>query len=69
MLIKPGTTVTKGTPLVILEAMKMEHVIRAPDDGIIARVPYAVGALVEEGKAVVVFQEDEEGDKGETKAN
>ena len=36
--IKPGDSVTKGQALVVLEAMKMEHALTAPRDGVIAEV-------------------------------
>jgi len=48
-LVKPGDAVKKGAPLLIMEAMKMEHVIAAPDDGIIETMRYAVGDQVAEG--------------------
>lgn len=58
VMCKPGQVVKKGQPLVVLEAMKMEHVIRAPMDGIVDRIPFAMGQLVEENKVLVVFQEE-----------
>jgi len=48
-LVKPGDAVKKGAPLLIMEAMKMEHVIAAPDNGIIETMRYAVGDQVAEG--------------------
>jgi 3-methylcrotonyl-CoA carboxylase alpha subunit len=59
VLVQPGAKVKKGTPLVILEAMKMEHVLRAPEDAVVARVNFSVGAMAEEGKTVVVFENKE----------
>lgn len=44
-----GDAVETGTPLMILEAMKMEHTIRAPFSGIVEDVFYATGDFVEEG--------------------
>ncbi len=44
-----GTRVTAGDPVVVLEAMKMELVIRAPRDGEIAAVHCRVGELVQPG--------------------
>jgi len=44
-------------PLVVLEAMKMEHIVAAPHDGIILRLPYAVGALVAKGATLVEMEE------------
>jgi len=55
--VKPGDQVTKGQPLVIMEAMKMEHVIRAPAAGEVASVAYQQGDFVEGGKTVVAFAE------------
>ncbi|HEY3813417.1 MAG TPA: acetyl/propionyl/methylcrotonyl-CoA carboxylase subunit alpha [Caulobacteraceae bacterium] len=46
---KPGDTVEKGRPLVVLEAMKMEHALTAPFDGVVAEVPVKVGDQVTEG--------------------
>ncbi|MES2229383.1 MAG: acetyl/propionyl/methylcrotonyl-CoA carboxylase subunit alpha [Pseudomonadota bacterium] len=48
-LAKAGDTVTKGQPLAVMEAMKMEHTIAAPRDGTIAELLYAVGDQVSEG--------------------
>ncbi len=45
----PGTRVTKGDPVIVLEAMKMELVVRAPRDGEIAAVHCQVGELVRPG--------------------
>jgi len=56
----PGSTVKKGTPLVIMEAMKMEHVIRAPKDGVIDQVMYKAGDFVDGGKVVVSFVTEKE---------
>ena len=44
-----ATRSSKGQALVVLEAMKMEHTIAAPRDGIVAEVLYAVGDQVDEG--------------------
>ena len=52
---KAGAKVKKGDPLVALEAMKMEHVIVAPADGVVEAVNCAVGDQVEEGVALVAF--------------
>ncbi|MDP3368873.1 MAG: biotin/lipoyl-containing protein, partial [Brevundimonas sp.] len=43
---KPGDTVTKGQPVVVLEAMKMEHALVAPFDGVVSEIGVAVGDQV-----------------------
>jgi 3-methylcrotonyl-CoA carboxylase alpha subunit len=53
-----GDAVTKGTQLLILEAMKMEHAIVAPRDGVIAEIA-AEGAQVSEGTVLVRFVEEQ----------
>ncbi|ORZ34038.1 3-methylcrotonoyl-CoA carboxylase subunit alpha [Catenaria anguillulae PL171] len=58
VLVKPGDAVKKGQVLVVLEAMKMEHVMRAPKDAVVERVIYKVGDLVEENKLLVGFKEE-----------
>ncbi|KAJ2098199.1 hypothetical protein IW146_002389 [Coemansia sp. RSA 922] len=57
VLVEPGAEVTQDMPLVVLEAMKMEHVIKAPKAGKISDVYYKVGDLVDEGKSLVAFEE------------
>ncbi|CAO3624209.1 unnamed protein product [Mucor hiemalis] len=59
VLVKPGQYIEKGTALIILEAMKMEHVIKAPVAGTIDQVLYAVGELVAENKNLVTFADEE----------
>jgi 3-methylcrotonyl-CoA carboxylase alpha subunit len=51
-----GERVTKGQPLLILEAMKMEHTVAAPHDGTIAEIA-AEGAQVSDGAVLVRFAE------------
>ncbi|KAJ2331271.1 hypothetical protein GGI00_003328, partial [Coemansia sp. RSA 2681] len=60
VMVEPGAEVARDAPLVVLEAMKMEHVIKAPKAGRIAHVYYSVGDLVDEGKSLVAFEEEEE---------
>ncbi len=50
-----GARVTKGTPLLVMEAMKMEHTIIAPADGTVDEFFYGVGEQVAEGAALVAF--------------
>jgi 3-methylcrotonyl-CoA carboxylase alpha subunit len=49
LLVAAGTAVTKGQPLAVMEAMKMEHTLAAPRDGTVAELLYAVGDQVAEG--------------------
>ncbi len=51
-----GATVGKGAPLFAVEAMKMEYVVKADRDVVIAEVKHAAGARVALGAPVVVFQ-------------
>ena len=60
ILVKQGQSVKQGEPLIILEAMKMEHVMRAASDGVIDSVRYKVGDLVNEGQILVSFQSEPE---------
>ena len=55
--VQSGAEVRKGAALVVMEAMKMEHVIRAPSDGVVAGVLYKEGDFVEGGKLLVTFQD------------
>jgi len=43
---KAGDVVTKGQPVIVLEAMKMEHALNAPFDGVVGEVAFAVGDQV-----------------------
>jgi 3-methylcrotonyl-CoA carboxylase alpha subunit len=54
-----GDAVQKGQPLLVLEAMKMEHTIAAPHDGIIAEIA-TEGAQVTDGTVLVRFEEAEQ---------
>ena len=53
VMVKPGDSVEKGAPLVVLEAMKMEHTIAAPAAGVVVAVNYGVGDRVAEGADLV----------------
>jgi 3-methylcrotonyl-CoA carboxylase alpha subunit len=55
VLATAGETVKRGQPILILEAMKMEHTIAAPADGAVDAINYAVGELVEEGAVLIAF--------------
>ncbi|NJC41770.1 propionyl-CoA carboxylase alpha chain/3-methylcrotonyl-CoA carboxylase alpha subunit [Brevundimonas alba] len=53
---KAGDTVTKGQPVVVLEAMKMEHALVAPFDGVVETVSAAVGDQVTDGAVLAVVR-------------
>ncbi|CAD6587954.1 MAG: hypothetical protein ASARMPRED_003357 [Alectoria sarmentosa] len=55
--IKAGDQVTKDQVLVVIESMKMETVIRSPQDGVISRVVHQQGDLCKAGTALVEFEE------------
>eukprot|EP01080_Neovahlkampfia_damariscottae_P005074 gene5074-8674_t len=44
--VKQGDKVKKGQPLIIMEAMKMEHTIRATSDGVVKKIHFKVGDMV-----------------------
>ena len=52
----PGESVGRGAVLVALEAMKMEHAIRAPRDGVVKRVLVREGDLVDAGAELVELE-------------
>jgi biotin carboxyl carrier protein len=55
MLVKPGDMVQKDTPLLILEAMKMENVIKAAADAEIKEIKIIEGQAVEKGVTLIEF--------------
>ncbi len=57
-----GDTVTLGQPLVWLEAMKMEHTITAPADGVVTQLEVSVGQQVDVGGTVLARVESPEGE-------
>ncbi|GGX73989.1 acetyl-CoA carboxylase biotin carboxylase subunit [Massilia dura] len=56
VLAAQGQDVKKGEPLVIMEAMKMEHTITAPHDGTVDEILYAVGDQVTDGAPLLAFR-------------
>jgi 3-methylcrotonyl-CoA carboxylase alpha subunit len=56
VIAKDGQTVKKGEPLVIMEAMKMEHTIAAPSDGLVEEILYQVGDQVADGAPLLAFK-------------
>ena len=56
VMVEAGQEVKKGDALVIMEAMKMEHTIGAPSDGLVEEVLYAVGDQVADGAPLLAFK-------------
>jgi acetyl/propionyl-CoA carboxylase alpha subunit/acetyl-CoA carboxylase carboxyltransferase component len=57
--VHEGDLVRAGAPLLVMEAMKMEHVVAAPVGGRVVHVAVAAGDTVFEGHALVVIEESE----------
>jgi 3-methylcrotonyl-CoA carboxylase alpha subunit len=56
VLVAPGAEVEKGAPLLVMEAMKMEHTISAPAKGKVSEIRFAAGEQVAEGAELVAFE-------------
>jgi 3-methylcrotonyl-CoA carboxylase alpha subunit len=56
LLASPGTRVERGTPLLVMEAMKMEHTIAAPFAGVVRLIRFGVGDQVAEGEQLLEFE-------------
>jgi len=56
VLVEPGAKVEKGAPLLVLEAMKMEHTIAAPASGTVTAVRCSAGDQVVEGAELIDFE-------------
>ena len=55
--MRQGDRVTAGQALVVLEAMKMEHTVAAPLDGVLTALHVQPGDQVESGQALAVVEE------------
>lgn len=56
VLVKVGEPVVAGQTLVVMEAMKMEHAIKAPRDGMVGDIRYREGEQVTEGAELIVLE-------------
>jgi 3-methylcrotonyl-CoA carboxylase alpha subunit len=56
VMTQAGASVKRGEALLILEAMKMEHTITAPADGVVKEVHYAAGEQVLEGAQLITLE-------------
>jgi len=59
ILVQEGTNVTQGQPLLVMTAMKMEHVIKASRNGTIGKVNATVGKVVKKGDVLLTYVADE----------
>ena len=59
IFVAEGDEVAKGTPLMILEAMKMEHQIVSPYDGVVSKLTCKVGELVQPGVDLIEVEPKE----------
>jgi len=60
LLVEPGTQVSKGDALMVMEAMKMEHTLSAPADGEVEEFFFTAGDLVSQGAELLKFSATEE---------
>lgn len=58
--VESGAHVVEGAPLLVLEAMKMEHVMRAPRDAIVAELLVSLDDQVDAGHVLVRFEENDD---------
>jgi propionyl-CoA carboxylase alpha chain len=58
--VTEGAPVTAGTAIIVLEAMKMEHTVRAPVDGLVASISVATGDQVDSGQVLAVVHAGEQ---------
>ena len=65
VLAAEGDTVFEGQQLIVMEAMKMEHVITAPHSGIVRRVSVSEDEVILEGHALIFVEEADVGEGGE----
>jgi biotin carboxyl carrier protein len=56
VLVSPGDEVKKGTPLLVLEAMKMENNIKADSEGVVESIEVNEGQSVEKNQILIKFQ-------------
>ena len=64
--VQAGDKVSRGQALAVMEAMKMEHTIAAPADGVVAEILYAPGDQVQEGAELLRLQAEPPGGRGKS---
>lgn len=53
--ISEGDVIKKGDPIIVLEAMKMENIIKSPTDGVIKKINVKKGVAVEKNQVLINF--------------
>jgi propionyl-CoA carboxylase alpha chain len=61
-----GDRVAAGAPVLVLEAMKMQHTVSAPHDGVVAELSVSTGAQVAAGDVLAVVTAESAAEQGET---
>lgn len=56
VMVEPGQEIEKGTPILILEAMKMENVLKADGDGIVKSIEIKQGQAVDKGQILIEME-------------
>lgn len=56
IMVKPGDVLKKNDPVLVLEAMKMENLIKAPGDAVVSSIQAVQGKAVEKGQILVSFE-------------
>lgn len=56
VLVEPGQTIEKGTPLLILEAMKMENVLKSEGEGIVKSIEVMKAQAVDKGQILIEME-------------
>ena len=58
VMVEQGQQVAAGDPVLVLEAMKMQHTVSAPTDGVVSRLEVAPGTQVAAGEVMAVVEEN-----------
>ena len=53
--VRPGQEVKKGDPILILEAMKMENILKSPGDGVVKEIKVQTRQNVEKNQVLILF--------------
>ncbi len=54
--VKPGQEISKGDAVLVLEAMKMENILKSPSDAVVKSIEVESGIAVEKGQVLVLFE-------------